>query len=503
MTDVSHDRPTRHASRESSDELITGSRDWQRKYARGVAVTDTLVVGGAIMFALVGRFDWLVAAGDGVNFTPSNQIYGSLSVVLFLAWAGALKLFRTRDPKILGNGVEEYVRVSRATVLLFGWVAIFSLVFKFSTSRGFLALAFPIGLVSLIVTRKLWRIWLQKHRARGNMVSNVLVVGGADSAREIARWMRKHSSAGFRVSGVWVPDRPEIASRWLDLPDAFIPVYGSAFDLQSSLRLSEATTVIVSDTEHLGHHGLKQLSWDLHDVDVDLMVSPNVMDVAGPRIQLHAVANMPFLHLEEPRFEGAAKMSKAIFDRVFAAIAIVLASPILLWAAIAVRRDSEGPILYRSERIGKDGEAFTMLKFRTMVVDADKKVAGLREEHGVDNFLFKMADDPRVTKVGKTLRTYSIDELPQLFNVLRGDMSMVGPRPPLRTEVEAYDELASKRLLVKQGVTGLWQVSGRSDLDWEESVRIDLDYVENWSMLRDLQIIWRTVRAVFARNGAY
>jgi exopolysaccharide biosynthesis polyprenyl glycosylphosphotransferase len=280
-----------------------------------------------------------------------------------------------------------------------------------------------------------------------------------------------------------------------------VPVLGNTRSLNDALTLADAGAVFVTDTEHLGPNGLKDLTWNLQATGVDLMVSPNVVDVATPRITLRSVGAMPFLHLEKPQYEGATRWGKVVFDRTFATLALLLLSPVLLAAALAVKLTSSGPVLYRSERIGVGGVPFEMLKFRSMVNDADEVKAQLESDS--DGVLFKMKNDPRVTKVGALLRRYSIDELPQLLNVLRGDMSIVGPRPPLRSEVEQYGEGVHRRLLVKQGITGLWQVSGRSDLSWEDAVRLDLDYVENWSLVRDIQIIWRTVKAVLLSDGAY
>jgi len=267
------------------------------------------------------------------------------------------------------------------------------------------------------------------------------------------------------------------------------------------LEIADAGAVIVTDTEHLGHTGLKELTWDLQAQGVDLLVSPNVVDISTPRITLRHVAAMPFLHLEKPQYEGATRWSKVLFDRAFAAGALVALAPVLIVSALAVRFTSRGPVLYRSERIGVGGEPFEMLKFRSMVADAEAQKSALESDQA--GVLFKVRSDPRVTKVGAILRRFSIDELPQLINVLRGDMSIVGPRPPLRAEVEKYEEGVGRRLLVKQGITGLWQVSGRSDLSWDDTVRLDLDYVENWSLGRDMKIIWLTVKAVVAGRGAY
>jgi exopolysaccharide biosynthesis polyprenyl glycosylphosphotransferase len=213
---------------------------------------------------------------------------------------------------------------------------------------------------------------------------------------------------------------------------------------------------------------------------------------------------LPLLHVEEPEFAGFKRVVKGAMDRLAAGLAVLLLVPVLGAIAVAVRLDSPGPVLFRQTRIGRGGREFTMLKFRTMVVDAEARRGDLLAlNQNADGLLFKMADDPRVTRVGRVLRRFSVDELPQLFNVLSGRMSLVGPRPPLPAEVALYDDSVRRRLLVKPGLTGLWQVSGRSDLTWEESVRLDLRYVENWSLLLDIMILWKTGFAVVRARGAY
>jgi exopolysaccharide biosynthesis polyprenyl glycosylphosphotransferase len=207
--------------------------------------------------------------------------------------------------------------------------------------------------------------------------------------------------------------------------------------------------------------------------------------------------------VEQPRFEGWRRVVKGGIDCVAAALALLILSPVLLGIALAVRTSSPGPVFYRQERVGLNGRTFTMLKFRSMVVDADRQLGLLQDANISDGLLFKLREDPRVTPVGRWLRRLSLDELPQLLNVLGGSMSLVGPRPPLPVEVAQYDSSVSRRLLVKPGLTGLWQVSGRSDLPWEEAVRLDLRYVDNWSLAVDLLILWKTGRAVLSRSGAY
>jgi exopolysaccharide biosynthesis polyprenyl glycosylphosphotransferase len=232
-------------------------------------------------------------------------------------------------------------------------------------------------------------------------------------------------------------------------------------------------------------------------------MAPALTDVAGPRIHTQQVAGLPLIHVTTPTLEGGQRVAKRLFDVLAATCLVILAGPMMIVIALLVRLDSRGSIIFRQERIGVDGTSFKMLKFRSMVSDAESRLEELKDKNEGEGLLFKMRDDPRITRVGRFLRKYSLDELPQLFNVLNGSMSLVGPRPPLPTEVAEYGHDLRRRLLVKPGLTGLWQVSGRSNLSWEDSVRLDLYYVENWSLAGDLIILLRTFRAVFSSHGAY
>lgn len=484
-----------------NDSHVVVRRNREVFYQRGLLVTDLAVLAITTCSAQVWHFGF--DSGNRAD-GPFDISYSALGAVIVAMWWAVLQFFRTRDARIIGDGTDEYRRISRATFLMFGWVAILSLMFKWDMSRGYLALAFPLGLIGLLLGRKVWRIWLRRQRQCGHHLSNVLVVGGSRSGQEMALWFNKHRTSGLRVTGVWVPDAQTAPNEWLEVPDHFIPVMGNDRNLFDALNIAEADTVIVTDTEHLGHRALRDLTWQLEGIDVDLLVSPNVMDFSGSRIHVRAVAGMPLMHLEEPQYAEAGAWPKLAFDRVFALFAILIFSPLLLSTAAAVKLTSKGPVFYRQRRIGLDGEAFGMLKFRSMRTGADAELADLIAAQGTsDTPLFKVKNDPRITKVGAFLRRYSIDELPQLFNVLYGDMSVVGPRPQVAAEVELYDDRAFRRLTVRPGMTGLWQVSGRSDLSWEDSIRLDTYYVENWSLTGDLIILWRTLRAVLGSQGAY
>ncbi|GAB91348.1 sugar transferase, partial [Gordonia rhizosphera] len=290
---------------------------------------------------------------------------------------------------------------------------------------------------------------------------------------------------------------------FVTFPGGSVPVLGTFDDVIQAVQKSDATTVAVTSAEALGHAAMQNLSWDLEGMDVDMLIAPGVNDVAGPRMMVRPVAGLPLLHIDKPRYEGANQFLKAAVDRMGAAVALLVLLPVFVVVATAIKVDSPGPVFYRATRVGLNNSGFRMWKFRSMAQGADSLRTSLQHRNEGAGILFKIRDDPRVTRVGAFIRRYSIDELPQLFNVLTGEMSLVGPRPPLPEEVGQYDGRVARRMLVKPGMTGLWQVSGRSDLSWEESVRLDLSYVENWSIMQDLVILWRTVKAVVAKEGAY
>ncbi len=483
------------------DSSATHRAPWHKQVAHRVFLTDTAVLFAVAILGAILRFG---ADAEATTNGPLSVSYWTFGATLAVGWSVALQAYRTRDSRVLGDGVEEYRRIVRASVTFFGLVAIASLVFKIDSSRGYLAITFPLGLLGLIVVRRVWRSWLNRQRQRGAMITNALVIGGMRSAEDITRHLGNSPQSGVRVTGVWVPDRATSLCEWLPIPDAFVPVMGTERNLDAALSVAEAELVIVTDTEHLGHAGLKELTWELEGLDVDLLVSPNVVDVSGSRIQLSRVGKMPFLNVDKPTYGDAATWPKQIFDRAGAAALILMLSPVLLAAALAVKMTSRGPVFYHQERIGKDGEPFGMIKFRSMHPDADARLASLLSEQGESvGPLAKLKNDPRITRVGGFLRRYSLDELPQLFNVLFGTMSLVGPRPQRQFEVDLYDHVAHRRLRVLPGMTGLWQVSGRSDLTWEEAIQLDTYYVENWSLTADVAILWRTMKAVLASDGAY
>jgi exopolysaccharide biosynthesis polyprenyl glycosylphosphotransferase len=429
---------------------------------------------------------------------------GLFSAALIALWLCALAIFRTRSPRVIGAGLEEYRLVVSATVWTFGAIAIVTLLARVDVARGYLAVALPLGLLALLVTRNLRRVYVARQRAHGKYQTAVLAIGDRDAVTVLADELMRDPTNGYRVVGMCVPRYGELGGDSISIHGREIPIFGDDSQALVAIHLTGADTVAVTATEHLGVHGIRKLTWDLESMDIDLLVSPGVLDVAGPRLSMRPVAGFPLIHVEKPQYHGAQRFQKRAFDFCFALAAIVGTSPLLILTAIAVKLTSKGPVFYAAERIGLDGKPFKMLKFRSMVDHADRQLPTLLPQNeGAGGVLFKMRQDPRVTQVGRFIRKMSIDELPQFFNVLKRDMSVVGPRPPLPREVETYDGEVRRRLLVKPGITGLWQVSGRSDLSWENSVRLDLSYVENWSMIGDLIIIGKTLKVVLSSHGAY
>lgn len=470
---------------------------WVAGYARRLLLTDIAVVVAAVAGS---QLLWFGIDGASLSLSDWGSVavaYTFVSIALIAAWMVALRLWSSRDPRILGTGNLEYKRVTDATFFTLGFFAILAYLTKVDLARGYLLTAIPIGWFFLLFSRWLWRQWLHSKRARGEFMYTVLLVGSRAKVQHVARSIRQERAAGLVVVAVLVPN----GRRGETVGGA--PVIGDLSSVLAALAETKAETIVLADSDDLPHNAVRDLSWELEAQHVNLIVVPALTDVAGPRIHTRPVAGLPLIHVEFPVFEGRRYAVKRAFDLVASALALVVLIPVFIIISIAVRATSPGPALFRQERVGLNGKTFRMLKFRSMTSDAEEQLSSLLDQSEGNGVLFKLKNDPRVTRVGSFLRRHSLDELPQFINVLRGDMSIVGPRPPLASEVAKYDEAARRRLLVKPGVTGLWQVSGRSNLSWEDTVRLDLFYVENWSLTGDLIIIYRTVRALIRPEGAY
>ncbi len=430
--------------------------------------------------------------------------YLEVSAAIAVLWMAALSINNSRSVRVIGSGAEEYRRVWSATATVFGGVAIVSMLFKLEIARGYLMIALPTGIFLLLLSRWIARkVVMRARKDFGKCITRLLVVGSPRAVRDLTTALSREPWSGYEVVGACIPGRGPRTD--IEIPGlGTIPVLGDESIVASAVAVTGSHAVAVAASEQFHGKGIRDLSWELERHDIDLLVAPGVVDIAGPRLHMRPVAGLPLIHVEKPQYHGAKKFQKRAFDIGFAGTALLLAAPLLLLIAVAVKLTSSGPVFYRQQRIGIDGNPFEMIKFRTMVVGADQMIEELADLNESDSgVLFKIRNDPRVTPVGKFLRRYSLDEVPQFINVIKGQMSVVGPRPPLASEVESYDDDAKRRLLVRPGVTGLWQVSGRSDLSWEDSVRLDLFYVENWSMVADLLIALKTARAVLNHSGAY
>jgi len=388
--------------------------------------------------------------------------------------------------------------VLNAGVFLTAAVAVAAYASKSDLARGYVVAALPTLTLLDLLARFTIRKRLHKLRRLGSCMRKVVVVGHADVVTDLAAMLRRETYHGLSVVAACVADRhggPEEI-------EAF-PVISGLRNVAETVQRYDADTVAVLACPEMSGLALRELAWELEKTGTDLCVAPALLDVAGPRTTIRPVAGLPLLHVDHPEFTGARRVFKAAFDRIVAATALVLFLPLFAVVAVLIKLDDRGPALFRQTRVGRDGRGFTVYKFRTMVADAEDRKAQLVALNDSDGVLFKMRRDPRVTRVGSWLRRWSLDELPQLFNVLVGDMSLVGPRPALPQEAALYGDHVRRRLAVKPGITGLWQVNGRSDLSWDESVRLDLRYVENWSFVLDLQILWKTWSAVSRGSGAY
>ena len=458
---------------------------WAERYRATAVVSDLAcaLVAGAV--AVLVRFGEVTA-----YVTP----YVLLSLALPVLWVAAVGLNRAYEPRLMGLGSEEFRRITQCGFLLIAAVAITAYVTKVEVARGYVVLALPLVTVLTLVARYALRRRLHRRRAGGECMRRVVAAGHRAAVADLARQLRRERYHGMEIVAACVPDGD-------GTPVDGVPVLGDFTDVPLVVRQAGADTVAVLACPELDGTALRRLAWRLERTRTDLVVAPALMEVAGPRTTIRPVAGLPLLHVEHPELAGVRRLVKNLFDRLVAGVVIVALSPLLAVLALAVRVSGPGPVLFRQVRVGRDGVEFTILKFRTMAPDAEARKIGLSGDG--DGLLFKIRDDPRVTALGGWLRRHSLDELPQLFNVVRGDMSLVGPRPPLPEEVARYRDDVRRRLVVRPGMTGLWQVSGRSDLTWEESVRLDLRYVENWSLMLDLQILWKTWSAVARGAGAY
>ena len=457
--------------------------EWKNTLQLRLWVVDTLLIFLAILIGIISRYQnfW----SDGISsFEVTVLIYAAL---IFASWLISLQFFQSREISILGFGADEYRRVLTASFSAFALLAVISYIFKLEISRGFVAITFFLGVIFLFLGRRTLRKILSRAREQGRYLSRVLLIQGSYQDHVEQRL----NSAIY--SGLKIVSRIKV--------DDF-----NNFDSSKVAKQAEAENcdvILVSQSADVSAFDLRKLGWALEDSQIRLVVAPAVTEIAGPRLKVSNVEGLPLLHVEQPTFSGPARFTKRLVDIFGSVVGLVVLSPIFLIIGAIIKIADRGPVFYVQNRVRQENKIFGVYKFRTMLVGAHQMRDEIMQQTGKDLRLAKDPNDPRITKPGRFLRRWSIDELPQLINVFKGEMSLVGPRPPLAEEVEQYESAEKRRLLVKPGLTGLWQVSGRSELDWEDAVRLDLYYVENWSLTLDFLIMLRTVAAVFRGEGAY
>ncbi|MFC0681627.1 sugar transferase [Lysobacter korlensis] len=509
MSRLTHERPAPRSGRTTlrlvetpptrvdAPRIHSGAR-WAKHYRAMLRASDAAVITAAVFAG--GAIGWRLD-GPSLVGLPSPVAYATLSAVVALAWMAVLGAHQTRGTRVIGAGALEYKRVASATMLAFGMLAMAFLVLQTQATRGFFLLALPIGLLGLLVNRWLWRRWLIRQRDNGSYLSRAILVGDSADVEYVLGQIGRLACSPYDIVGVAADDGDfptrRFGSRIVSTVSGLDHVADAVLEYQAD------TVIVAGRPRHRSDDYVRSLSWELERTGASLVLASRLTDVAGPRISFSPVEGLPLMHVELPQFEGRKHMLKRGLDIVASAFGLLVLLPAFGVIAALIKLDSPGPVFFRQERVGRNGRTFSMVKFRSMVATAEHDLAGLLDQNEGAGVLFKIRHDPRVTPLGRVLRKFSLDELPQLWNVLRGDMSIVGPRPPLPREVDAYERDVHRRLYIKPGLTGMWQVSGRSELSWDESVRLDLYYVENWSLTVDLMIIWRTIRVVLKPEGAY
>jgi len=487
-----HTAVTRHSPVAEVRLTATGdSAAWTTSYLRKAGVVD-------VSCALVAGLLALAAYGIHYrNLTHQATAYLAFTAVLPILWSVSVAVAGGYDSRFIGVGTDEFRRVLNAAVFLTAGVAIVSYALRLEFARGYVVVALPSATIFDLVARHRLRRRLHRLRSRGACMRRVVAIGHAPAVADLVAELRRGTYHGLSVVGACL-----VGGTMLN-EIAGVPVFGGLGSVTAAVGQFRADTVAVLACPEMNGIRLRELAWDLEKTGTDVCVAPALLDVAGPRTTIRPVAGLPLLHVDHPELDGGKKVIKEAFDRALALTGLILLAPLFAAIMLTIKFTDHGPVFFRQTRVGKNGHTFSVWKFRTMVVDAEQRKGELTARNEAAGALFKMRKDPRVTKPGIWLRRYSLDELPQLFNVLFGDMSLVGPRPALPVEAARYGDHMRRRLVVKPGMTGLWQINGRSDLPWDEAVRLDLRYVENWSFVLDLQILWKTLSAVRGGYGAY
>ena len=449
------------------------------------------------LLVLAAAAGWM-SVGTSVHLLPSST-FGALTwiVPVVSAWLILLELAGAYAVGRITDIVHDLRGVVRTSVALGAGVAIFAYAINWELSRRLVAVTFGLGLVFLLLSHLFVRRSIQRAHEDGFYLQHVVAVGSRHAVSDLTEALSRAPRSGLEVVAACLPDAE--TGEPLGRVGRVVPTVR----LPDVVRDTGAEYVFLLHGAGESSRDVRRIAWSLEGTGARLAVVPQLTDIAHGRIRPRPIAGLPLIELEQPQLSGPETLLKRIVDVVGAAAGLVVFSPVIALIALLIKREDNGPVFYRQVRVGADGQHFGCYKLRSMAVNAEQGLPQLQDGNDADGVLFKMRDDPRVTRIGKFIRRHSIDELPQLVNVLKGEMSLVGPRPPLPEEVAKYQKDLGRRLKVRPGMTGLWQVSGRSELDAEEAERLDLYYVDNWSIMQDLLILWRTLRVVINGQGAY
>jgi exopolysaccharide biosynthesis polyprenyl glycosylphosphotransferase len=453
----------------------------------GIAVMITLFGASIIRFELM----------DGAPALQNGWTYPGLTLVSVPVWLALFWMYGLYEPRQVLSPINEFKQVFHGVVAGSVMLLLSDSVLRMNLARGWALLAMFCGFVVVGGERLAVRKTLHFLRRRGGDATRTLVLGANHEGQTVASTLEREGWLGYEIVGFLDDD----LSPGEELTDGH-KVIGPVANVKDVIARSHVNLILIAATAFETPR-LNKLFWELQDCDVDLQITSGTVDLLASRMTVQSVAGVPLLYVRRTGITRLQQMIKRTMDIVGSFALIVVLSPLLLGISIWIRRDSKGPAIFKQVRVGRDGKLFTCWKFRTMVVDAEQKLNELEHLSEGPGLLFKLKEDPRVTKAGKRLRRYSLDELAQLFNVLRGEMSLVGPRPALPSEAERYDDWLRNRLRVKPGITGLWQVSGRAETSFADYIRYDLFYIQNWSLSLDLWILWRTFRAVLSAEGAH
>jgi exopolysaccharide biosynthesis polyprenyl glycosylphosphotransferase len=461
---------------------------------------DAISIAAAALLSTYLRFGTLDAT---VAFEGTDQglRFVHLGFLMTLLWLLMLWSEGLYDVDRLAWGAGQFTRVARSLSMgLVGLILITYLLKLEGLSRGWILIVWALSVVLLSLGRLLAKVRFSQLNRRGDYPKPTLIVGSNAEASDLVRALRGSSAHGLRPVGCLASSQAErLALDWC-APD--LPCLGAARELREVIDTHGIDTVVIASTA-FDHDVLARMIAELRGLDVDIHISSGLFEVLTSRVLVREIGGVPLISVKCIGLTRLNLMTKRVFD-VLLSIGVILAgAPLWLFVVLGIKLTSVGPVFYKQERVGRGGVRFRMYKFRSMVVDADARIATLTEQNEASGPLFKMKGDPRITAIGRWLRKFSIDEFPQLINVLLGEMSLVGPRPPLPSEVSAYSVHDWRRLEVVPGMTGLWQVSGRSSLSFDEMVRLDLFYIENWSVGLDITLLMRTIPAVLLARGAY